>query len=660
MTYQLVPYLHFPLIGTYTDKMLHACLKFLLIPLFITFSFGFFSLKTLAQPSPDFDLAESFFQAQNYERASILFERLYLADKRQLYFERLKVSLYEMREFEKLSKYLKEEHERKKSSPENLLYLALCYNNLNQPKLAEPLFKEVVESVKIQSQFEALTRWLFRQRAFDALLTFIQMGRERFGNPTLLADELGNVYVSLGKYNEATTEFLSMLRGDFPDYSTVSSQILSYATKDNPDVLTETIKTIEIKRGQYNVAMAKQITSQLLSTLYMEKGDYLGALKEAVARDNALSSRGAQILMFAQLAFDKAQYSAARNAFQKLADPSISTYAVFYVQQARFGLAKTLEALAKNSTEPDTTRSKYYESAIQAYRSYETFYPTAMESAEVILAQARLFFEYKKDYRAASETLERLNNRFRETQAAKQGALIFAKLKQREGNFSRALSEAKRVASDGFAGREIRADANLLSGEIGFLLTQFDSAIAALSKIESGRNASNNALLLKLFLQRALSDTAKNPSAIPALKSFAEIKKLLAMEKQSEALLLYKQWKKNHFEASPQAAISDEVLFDYASLLIKLIPDSAVVEYEQIAESFPKSYFADKALFILGEYFEAKSSQLVSLSLPDSGLKRAFRERSIKYFERILRDYPKSIYQRKVREKIRKLRNETA
>ncbi|MFQ3596934.1 MAG: tetratricopeptide repeat protein [Chloroherpetonaceae bacterium] len=589
-----------------------------------------------AQNRGDYQLAESFFQAQNYEQAAERFQKLYEQNPTsQLYFDRLRVSLYESRQYEKAIALITKELDRKENRQAAMLMLMQCYYAKGDGKKGDDMLQQLISRAKSLPDFAAIIFALKKERMIDrvpkAALESRQKLRGSTDNPDMLfADDLADAFLFLNRYNDATREYLKLLDSDMPDFQRIRAQISSYAQKSNPNLLRETIKTVEEEKSKYR-DLPRQLISQLLLSLYMEVGDFENAYNEALYRDRELNAGGGQLIAFAQSALAQNALPAARKAFQAAVTMDASVHAV---QMGKLGLARVLDSEAHQAT---SNQVQKIQEAIRAYKDYVAAYPQSPESPEALLTVAELQFRLLKSLSESKSTLEWLSQRYPNTPTLRRAELLLAQIHFAEDNFSEARAILNQMLSRPFLTPRLKADATLLLGQLAYYEANFDDALKHFSNIESPREASNDALLQRLTILKGIGDTVKNPKALDALRRFALIEKHIAQQKNAVALESLKTWLSD-FGGS---ILTDDALFKKADLEETLAPNRAMETHEQLLTTYPKSYYADQSLFRLGK-------------LSEQVLKN--REKAITYFEQLIKTYPRSFLVKSAREELRRLK----
>ncbi len=590
----------------------------------------------VAQNRGDYQLAESFFQAQNYEQAAVRFQKLYEQNpSSQLYFDRLRVSLYESRQYDKAIALITKELDRKENRDASLLMLMQCYYAKGDGKNGDDVLQQLISRAKDIPEVASIILALKKERVIDRVPKVVLEARQKlrgFGESinTLFADDLAEAFLFLNRYNDATREYLKLLDSDMPDFQHIRAQISSYAQKSNTALLRETIKTIEEEKSKYR-DLPRQLISQLLLSLYMELGDFESAYNEALYRDRDLNAGGGQLIAFAQSALAQNALSAARKAFQTAVAMDESVHAI---QMGKLGLARVLEAEARQATQNQVQKAN---EAILAYKDYAAAYRQSPESPEALLTIAELQFQLLKSPSDSKSTLELLSQRYPDAPTLRRAELLLAQIFLAQDNFSEARETLNQMLTRPFLTPRLKADAMLLLGQLAYYDADFETALKRFSEIESPREASNDALLQRLIILKGLGDTLKNPKALDALRRFALIEKQLAQQKNAVALESLKAWL-NDFGGS---ILTDDALFKKADIEETLAPTRALETYEQLLSAYPKSYYADKSLFRLGK-------------LSEQILKN--REKAIAYFERLIKEYPRSFLVKSAREELRRLK----
>lgn len=592
----------------------------------------------------DFEIAESFYFTGNFAKSAELFEKLYQRDsKSPLVLERLRMSLFQLRAFDKLIALLEKELSKK---PDAALKLQLgqAYYGKGDAAQGDRVMESLCNETPSPNVFTAVVNALEQLKNYDRIPKFVALARQKQGDDRVMVRQLATAYLFLNRYGDATTEYLKLLRQDFPDMNSVQSSILSYATKSEPEALKQTIAAIQRARGSYQ-GNARGLLSQLLSALYVEAGNYAGALEEAMLLDKQSQAQGGQLLYFAQTALGQKQYAVAGEAYKKIIAESINRY---NVQRAKLGLARTLDAEARHegisttstSAESRTKRTALAKSALAAYKDYEATYSGANDLADALYASATLQRDLLNDADAARATLATLRLRFPAAPQAQSAQLMEAQFSLEQENLPGATAALNLLLRDARALPETRNSAQLMLGQLKLYESNggnADSALQLLSAVEINSNAGNDAIELKLLITEGLGDTVKNPQASVAFNLFLTAHRFGAAKQPVKSIETFAAF----LQTYPKSPLADDALSRKAAQEELVEPASAVITHERVVAEFPKSFYADKSLFRLGD--------LAETTLKD-------KSKAMAYYERLLADYPRSLYAADARKRLRALR----
>jgi TolA-binding protein len=276
--------------------------------------------------------------------------------------------------------------------------------------------------------------------------------------------------------------------------------------------------------------------------------------------------------------------------------------------------------------------------AVRAYRDYVAKFPSAIDAPDALKKIADLQTDELAQPALAEQTLGTLIQTYPRSAAARYAELLLARLYVRQNKITDAETLLKQIAAKPSLPPKLISEAKFALGELDFYNGKFSESIAAMNGIAPTEDASNDALMLSLVMTEGLADTAKNPQALDALKEYAEIRKLAAQKKTTDAIALAAAWQ----VAYPASKLFDDVLFQHARLTESADANESSKRYSQIVSQFPKSFYADKSLFRLAKLAET-----------------AFKDnaKAMAYYEQLLREYPRSFLIRDARQELRRLKS---
>jgi tetratricopeptide (TPR) repeat protein len=465
-------------------------------------------------------------------------------------------------------------------------------------------------------------------RLFDLAAQTYQMGRSRLGDPNAFADELAQVFGILGRYEDATNQYLSILDRSGSRIGSVMGMMASFTT--NPRAVDAAISTT---KGRLASRPGYEPYLDLLSWLYTEKGDYEGAFEMARKIDEIRNGHGSDIYAFADRALREGQYDAAIAAFEYF-QKSYPKENPLYGGTV-LGYAQALEG--RYRAMPTKTR-KDAEALVERYRAIIGENAGSPSAAEALLSVAHLQADELDEPKDAIATLARLREEFPKSPSIREATLLQGDLFLRMGDIAKAGELYDAVATGGSGSDEderYERLATLRRGEVLFYTGKFKDAAALFDDL-SGNTASdvaNDALGYHFLLQENMG---KNDSA-------------LAHYAAGSLLLMQRDWKGGMAEMEKAVsfdrpgALSDESLLGKARAQEMLgdLP-GAVATLTGLVERFADGTVADQALFHAAELAEKLGD------IP----------KATELYTRVLTEYSTSAYAARAREHVRKLRGE--
>ena len=202
---------------------------------------------TMAQRNNDSQLAYTYYQNKEYEKAAQLFMQLYERTKSSNYLDYhiiclINGKMYDQAE-EVLKKYLKTDGKNK----DFLVNLGFIYEQQGKPKKSEEYYEKAVKNLIPQSSDINSLAYKFRNiREYGwAVRTYLR-GQELLNKPTAFLRELGDNYLMERDYEKMMDLFIRHLEAQPGDLNTITSQ-LNFAR--SYDIINSVDTVIERKLG---------------------------------------------------------------------------------------------------------------------------------------------------------------------------------------------------------------------------------------------------------------------------------------------------------------------------------------------------------------------------------------------------------------------------
>jgi len=477
--------------------------------------------------------------------------------------------------------------------------------------------------------------YVLERRAFEIAIDLYEKGKKASDDKVLYAFDLARLYSLTMQFEKAAKEYCLILANMPTQLNIVESKI--FETVSRPGALDAMIKGIDDCADKNNLSY-----SFLLARLYTEKKSYQKAYEIYLNIDELQSSKGRDLYNFAWQMFSEKEYKLAADVFKKITDDYPDSPVN---SQASLGYARSLEASLLEDYEKTLPLWKPYfpltrfqsdktEEVLNAFNVVINLYKHSEPAYESILRKAVIQFYLLNDYEEARKLLEVV---VKEAPLSKNSAeaylelgniaLIQGKLDEAEKDFSVILKLLS-------ASEEQKKKAIYKLGKVNFYQGNFEEAKKNLSQILGNLkdNSANDAIELLLLLNPQMNDSSN-------LLIYSQAEFLAEQKKFDEAAVNYKKLADNQ-QAFVLRLIS---AINYGEMLIAVdnYTEAASV-LEGVSAEGEKNIYADKAVYLLGKIHQY-------------GMKNFIKAEE--YYQKLLADYPKSIYADDSRTQILLLRN---
>lgn len=279
--------------------------------LIIIFIFFLCSLGSYAQ-SPE--LANAYFRKGEYQKAILLYQPLLESNPiRQDYFKNLLTCFQQIESYQEAQNLIETQIEK---FPEQVyLYVELGYNYQLTDDLttAKQYFEKSLQFVRQNPSYAFMIGRSFRQNhLLDYALKSYQIAKNL--NPKLNTEiSEAQIYGEMGELEQMFSLYLDLVDKNENYFSTVQRYVASFITEDKTDPNNELFKKLLLKRAQSNPKDAWNI---LLSWLFMQQHDYNKALTQEKSLFKRKQGGLERIGEIGYLSFDSKDYETSRMAFE--------------------------------------------------------------------------------------------------------------------------------------------------------------------------------------------------------------------------------------------------------------------------------------------------------------------------------------------------------
>ncbi|MDI6803750.1 MAG: tetratricopeptide repeat protein [Bacteroidota bacterium] len=589
-----------------------------------------------------FRMAQIYESSGDWDNAVKIYEELYAADSLNVvFFDAL------MRGYDQLKRYsdaIKIINTHLKFRPKDvglLSQLGKTYLRANDKDKALNAWMSALDvDYRNINSYYIVANAMVESRMIDNAIKVYEKGRSVLNDKFLFAGDIGYLYSISMNYEEATRQYMLLLKQNPGQLGFIQSRISIYTGK--PDGLNSATSVVETA---YKTDTDNTQLIQLLAWLYMEGKKYDRAFSIFKNLDEKTKAGGREIFNFAERAFRDKAFSTAALAYQELI---INYPKSINIPASEFGYARTLEeSAAEDDTlklfgdlKPFATKSSglnpSYQLAIAAFNKVITNHPNNEFAARSWYRIASINYYTLFDLTKAADALNRIEKNFSNfIPVLFDAAYLSGQVFIAQGELEKAAEKFRWLAETRFAQSDLREKANFAIAETDFLRGNFKDAQQKLQNLLASPNSdiANDAIGLQVLIQENLNNEN-------LLKDFSKgilLKHQRQFSKAAEVLevLAAKQ---------PEADIVENtlvVLGDVYTMMQQY--EKAVFTYERIMKDFPDNVFADK-------------SQLKTAAVYQWGLKNSVK--AIEAYQMLLEKYPGSVYVNEARRRIREIRGD--
>jgi tetratricopeptide (TPR) repeat protein len=605
----------------------------------VVISFLLFVVIVTAQPDTNnqkFSLAQSYEQAGDFQSAAKLYEELYQSDQsNSLYVNSLYRVYTQLKNYAAAVDILEKQIKRVPDDISSYGMLGSTYFLMGNEEKANEVWDKPFQSPNPNPIFfRVIAEYAVSRRAFEKAIDLYERGKNVSEDKTLFSFDLARLYSLTMQFEKAAEEYFSILILQPQQLSSVESKILENINK--PGALDAAIKVAEAY-DDGNISI-----QYLLARLYSEKGLFDKAYEKYIEIDRAQSNQGNDLYRFADFLLREKNYSLSAKVFQKIIDLYPDSP---LASQAKLGYAKSLEAdlfnkyvevlpLWKTYFPLITYTSDEIEKILSAFDEVINLYQHTEPAYEGMLRKGVIKFYLQGDSVESKQIFSLIVKEAPLSKASPNAYFELGNISLLGGN----INDAEKYISDLLNLRNVPGDQKKLAeyklARIKFYQGEYEESRKLLSNVldDLKDNSANDALELSLLL-----NTSKNDSS--NLSLFAEAEFLADQKKFKEAGEKYKILSEN-----PKAFVLHSIaLLRYGEMMLAVDDyQQAITVFESISSEGAKNIYADKAVYLLGKIYQFGTKDLIKAE---------------EYYQKLLADFPNSIYKDDAREQIILLKN---
>ena len=568
-----------------------------------------------------------YFNSQEYNKAEVLFDKLYKQRNTKYYFDYYLECLIFQEKYDDARKRIKKEM---RKNPNDLtFYIDLGYLEKKQGNNSEAQkqFQHVLDKIEgNRSLIINIGNSFVRKKEFDWAEKVYKKGNDLLDN--IFLQYLANIYASQRKHEQMIETYLDYVGSDYSKISTVQNVFASNMQYDVNNEFANALQRSLLKRIQNN---RNDVYEELLIWYYVEKTEFFNAFIYAKALDKRNKENGVRVFRIGKKAATNEDFTTANKAFNYVVDKG-ENYP--YFDKAKFALLEVLYYQVENG---EITSDDEISNLENNYLSVINKNGISEETVDLIVDLAHLQAFYLGKHQEAIDLLQDAMQSsgvqdFKATFMIELGDIyVFAEMP-----WEAVLIFAK--VEKNFSNLELTDDAKFKKAKVYFYLGEFDWAKSQWDVLKGSPSKliSNDAIYWSQFISENLSEDSLQ----------------LAMKKYARADLYFyqKKYPKTISTAdsiilnfSSEPIISSVYYLKYQVYVATGEFQKAAMNLETIVGQYSYAMWTDKALFELAELYENQLNN---------------KEKATESYKKLLFEFEGSLYTDQARKKYRELINE--
>ncbi|HWD86484.1 MAG TPA: tetratricopeptide repeat protein [Mucilaginibacter sp.] len=586
----------------------------------------FFAVTLLFAQGDDFALARQFAANGEQQKALELYQKLYKQDN-DTYYPYYITTLLALKKFDDAENVTKKMERKHPGDYRYSVTLGRIYTQKGDIDKANEIYDELIKNLPADpGVINSLASQFYQAENTDYAIKIFLQGRKLLNNDKLYAFELINLYRFKRDKAGLVGEYLNFLP-DNPTFAAQAENTLSTTFEGPPDY--DMLKAALYQRIQKDPQQT--IYVDMLVWDFLQQKDYDQALNQALALNRRQNDDGNGIYELCQTLVSDGAYDAAIRGYEYIISKGKDH--PLYIS-AKIDLINTKNLLV--------TSGKYTDADLLSLeKDYNDLLSEFGKTAGTVFAMQRLAkleaFKLHK-YDEAQKLLE-------EAVAVpdiKAGLLASCKLDLGDvymlnGRRWEATLLYEQVETN-HPGSAVSQEAKFRDAKLAYYFGDFTWAKGQLDVLKAATSEliANDALNLSIMITENLAADTSGA----ALKMFARADMQIYAEQPEKAVAILDSIGVKY----PGNNLSDDILMAKARILIqqKNYAD-AIIPLKKIAEEHPFNLWADDAVFMLGDLYENRLND---------------KEKAKAYYQKIITDYPGSLYINEARKRFRLLRGD--
>ncbi|WP_423146887.1 tetratricopeptide repeat protein [Rubrolithibacter danxiaensis] len=595
--------------------------------LLLNLIFAFATCSCIAQTVSTAELAHEYYQKGDYQKALPLYQQLFSQKADLSYYDPYFDSLLQLKNYSEAEKLVKKLI---KLYPGNSLF-KIDYGRIlqeqGQQEKARELYNELIKNLQPNDfDIRSLATTFYRAGAYDFSIKTLQAGRQLLNNEAAFTYDLIALYKYLKNKDLLINEYLNALTLNPQTLPSIQNGLENALDKREDYDLFKKILFNRIQKEPQNISYI-----ELLSWLYLQQNEFDLALKQVISLDKRLKEGGERIFELCATLISEKAYAVATEGLNYLINkgresqyyiPSRIQLLTIKNQMLLQGIYDTesLQQLEKDylSVLAELGKTVQTTFAVRQLAHLQAFYLNKPRQAKLLLEE--LLKNTALPVNTTGQIKLELGDIYILTDEPWEATLIYGQVEKQFPNEPMGQEAKFR-----------NARLSYYTGDFGWAKAQLDVLKSVTSQL-----IANDALNLSLVIAE---NTASETDTL-ALKSYAHAELLTFKNQLPEAVSALDSISKKN----PGTSLADDILMLKAKIFLRQKDfTKAITQLELIVSNYSFDLWADDAVFMLAE-------------LSENPLKSP--EKASTYYQRLITQYPNSLFINEARKRYRHLRGD--
>ena len=595
------------------------------------------------QRSQEEQLGIQYFQNGEFEKAAPMFEKVYNANPNSYIYYYYYQTLLQLGNFKEAEKVVKKQQKKFPTTQRYKIDLGFVYESAGEQEKADQVYNDAIKEMPAKEpNIRELANAFLARKQYSYAITTLERGRKLLNNQMLFINELTNVYIQTNRTDLVVEEALRLVsddvQGKVPDVQKIIQNLLA---TDEDKQKYEVVKNVLLRKTQENPGnVCYEI---ILQWVYQLDKNYDDALMLAKAIDRKLKGDGQRVFALAKDANRDKAYDASIEALNyiiaKGEENTYYTNAKFLLLDVKYDKLSSTSPVDKVEA---TQLAGEFATLLQEYGLHEGTSEWTRKYAHL------LAFYIDKPEEAKTLLNEAIQNANRDVKERSLYKTDLADIELYMGDVWEATLHYSQVDKD-LPADIIGQNAKFKNAKLSFYIGEFEWAKSQLDVLRAATSKliANDAMYFSLLISDNEEETdedvglfADTNETNQPLRYYAKADFLIFQNKDEEADKMLD----SVLIVSPYGKLADDVYYQKAKLAVKRKDYLGAEQLlGKILSSYSYDLLADDATFMTAELYD--------YYLKDTG-------KAMEYYQKLLKEYPDSLYTVDARKRYRELRGD--